>query len=389
MHRRLLLAVVLTAFAGLALAQPAAWTVGVIVSRIGPATATGVLQAHAAERFAASVATTGVFGTPLRVDVRDDAGDPARAVALAAELVADGAAAIVCCTTATATQQVAAELEASGTPLLALTAVDLEGTTWTFALAADDRTRLTAVAVDAAGEGKTSLALMTLATPFGDAATAAFERALADAGRTLAGEARYPADAGVLTPEALWIATRQPGAVVVWGLPLDLPRALDALRARGYDGHVYARPEALPAWLLERARLGGGAPRGDGDAWTGVRVPLAPAALADRLPADHPHHDAVAAFVGRALAGDPNAASPADRAVLAQVDDALVWLRAGMEQVAALGLDDGPSVRRQALRDALIGLPTQTLAAGAYAATDADRRAARWQGLVVARVGPP
>jgi hypothetical protein len=93
--------------------------------------------------------------------------------------------------------------------------------------------------------------------------------------------------------------------------------------------------------------------------------------------------------VGRTLAGDPAAASAADRATLALVDDALVWLLAAKEQVAALGLDDGLGTRRQALRDALIGLPSLPLAAGTYDATDGDRRAARWQGLVVAELGPP
>lgn len=389
MRRRLLpFLVALTAATAVAVAQPAPWTVGVIVSRTGPAATDGRLQAHAADRFADTLGRIGVFGTPILVDVRDDAGDPARAATLAAELADAGAAAVVCCTTTTATARVRAVLETAGVPLLALTDVDVASGTWTFALAPNDRTLLTAIAVDAAGQGKVALALMTLDTPFGDAAVDAFERALADAGRTVAGEARYPADADVLTPEALWIATRQPGAVVVWGLPLDLPRALDALRRRGYEGLVYVRPEALPAGPLARVRSAGVPLRGD-DLWTGVRAPLPPAALANRLPVGHPNHDAVASFVGRALAGDPNAASTADRAVLALVDDALVWLLAATEQVAALGLDDGVATRRQALRDALIGLPALPLAAGTYDATDGDRRSARWQGLVVAELGPP
>lgn len=387
MRRRLLLMLAAAATSS-AMAQPTPWTVGVIVSRSGPATATGVLQAHATERFLDTLGRAGVFGTPLAIEVRDDAGDPARAADLALGLADAGAVAVVCCTTAAATARVSAALEGAGVPLLALTDVDPSDRIWTFGLAPSDRTRLTAIAVDAAGEGKVSLALMTLATPFGDATLDAFERALADAGRSVAGEARYPADAPVLTPEALWIATRQPGAVVVWGLPLDLPRALDALRRRGYEGLVYARPESLPVAQLGRARSAGAPLRGP-DPWTGVRAPLAPAALAGRLPFDHPNHGAVADFVGRTLAGDPAAASAADRAVLALVDDALVWLLAGKEQVAALGLDDGVATRRQALRDALIGLPALALAAGTYDATDGDRRAARWQGLVVVELGPP
>ena len=389
MHRLLRTLVGLAAFvATFAAAQPTPWTVGVIVSRSGPAAAVGTLQAHAAERFAETLGLSGVFGTPIEVEVRDDAGDPARAAALALEFAEAGAAAVVCCTTAAATLRVSGALEGAGVPLLALTDVDPSGGTWTFALAPSDRARLTAIAVDAAGEGKVALALMTLNTAFGDGAMDAFERALADAGRTVVGEARYAADATVLTPEALWIATRQPGAVVVWGLPLDLPRAIDALRRRGYEGLVYARPEAVSTAQFARARLAGAPLRG-ADAWTGVRVPIAPAVLAGHLPGDHPNHAAVAAFVGRALAGDPAAANGPDRAALAQVDDALVWLLAAKEQVAALGLGDAVATRRQALRDALIALPPMPLAAGTYDATEADRRAARWQGLVVAEIGPP
>ena len=378
---------------GVVAAQPDAWSVGVVVSATGPYADVGRLQAFAAERAATELARTGVFGVPLEIHVRDDASDPRRAVTLALELADAEAVAVVCCTTPAATAQVAAALDARSTPLLALADADLSGRRWSQALVPDDRTRLTAVAVDAAALGKVRLALMTLDTPFGDATAASLERALADAGRTLAGEARYPADAEVLTPEGLWIATREPGAVIVWGLPRDLPVALDGLRRRGYTGYVYARDLAMPthAWpRLVLAGTGGDPPPSEaGDAWLGLRTAVAPAALAGRLPPDHPHAAAVAAFVGRVLGGDPGAASPADRATMARVDDALVWLLAAFEQVAALNLGDAVATRRQATYDALIAAPLVRLAAGAYDARDGDPRAARWQGLVIAAVGPP
>ena len=373
-------------------AQPNAWSVGVVVSATGPYADVGRLQAFAAERGATELARAGVFGVPLEIHVRDDASDPRRAVTLALELADAGAVAVVCCTTPAATAQVAAALDTRATPHLALADADLSGHAWSLALFPDDRTRLTAVAVDAAGLGKVSLALMTLDTPFGDATAAALERALADAGRTLAGEARYPADAEVLTPEGLWIATREPGAVVVWGLPGDLPVALDGLRRRGYAGYVFARDLAMPmhAWpRLVLASSGSDPPPSEaGDPWLGLRTAVAPAALAGRLPADHPHAAAVATFVGRVLGGDPDAASPADRATMARVDDALVWLLAAFEQVAALGLGDAVATRRQASYDALVAAPLALLAAGAYDARDGDPRAARWPGLVIAAVGP-
>jgi ABC-type branched-subunit amino acid transport system substrate-binding protein len=365
-----------------------AWTVGVIVSTSGPHAEVGRAQAYAAERTAAALARDGVFGAPFEVLVRDDAGDPRRAEALASELADAGALAVVCCTTPAATARVAETLDTRMTPHLALAVSDLAGRFWSVSLAPSDRSRLTAIAVDASGQGKASLAMMTLDSDFGVAALDAFERALADAGRSLAGEARYPADATVLTPEGLWIATRQPGAVVVWGLPRDLPVAVDGLRRRGYEGIVYARDAALPAPSWERLALAGAHAFDPDDAWTGVRVAVSPAALADRLPPDHPHASGVAAFVGRVLGGDPTVASSGDRATMAQIDDALVWLHAAFEQVAAIGLDASAVTRRLAVRDALIGAPLTRLAAGAYDAREDDPQAARWQGLVVAIVAP-
>ena len=381
---RLLIAVCALLPASVALAD--GWTVGVIVSVTGPYADVGRAQAYAAERTAAALARGGVFGAPFEVVVRDDAGDPRRAEALAGELVDAGALAVVCCTTPAATARVAAALDVRMTPHLALAEADLAGRFWSVSLAPTDRTRLTAIAVDATGQGKNGLAMMTLDSGFGGTSLAAFERALADTGRSLAGEARYRADAAVLTPEGLWIATRQPGAVVVWGLPDDLPIAVDGLRRRGYEGMIYAREAALPAFAWDRLVPAGAHVFDPDDAWAGLRTAVPPAALAGLLPPDHPHAASVAAFVGRVLGGDPNAATPAERATMAQVDDALVWLHATFEQVAAIGLDAGAVTRRLATRDTLIGAPLTRLAAGAYDADESEPHATRWQGLVVAVV---
>jgi ABC-type branched-subunit amino acid transport system substrate-binding protein len=294
----LLLALLPFALLAGARAQTQPWTVGVVVSSSGTYADVGRPQAFAAERTAAALTLRGVFGTPLRVEVRDDGGDPRRAEALANELAEAGAVAVLCCTTPAATARVAEALHARLTPHLALAETDLAGRFWSFALVPDDRARLTAIAVDATRLGKVSLALMTLDTPYGAASEAALVQALADTGRSLAGETRYPADATVLTPEALWVATREPGAVVVWGLAGDLPVALDALSRRGYVGPVYARAAALPPFALRRLGAAGAPMRDANDLWAGVRSAVAPAVLAGRLPPEHPHAAAVDAFVG-------------------------------------------------------------------------------------------
>lgn len=365
-------------------AQPA-WSVGVITSSSagGPL---GAEQAREAEFTAAALARQGVFGAPFTVDVRDDAGDTRRAEALAHDLIDAGALVLVCCTTASASERVSALAEASGVVLLSLDGASEDGH-WTFPMRPDVRTQLTAAAVFAAERGETSLALMTLDNAFGDEAADAFERALSDAGRHAAGTVRYPPTATVLTPEALWAATRVPSAVMVWGLQHDTRLALDGLRRRGWLGPVHVRPEAVPAGVWSRFEVttaGPTSPPTDGDVWWQVRSATAPVSVATLLPPEHPNREAALAALDRLTAAGVRI-DAVTLASVARVGDALVLAQRSFEQVAALGLPAGLPVAtvRQAVLDALVSAPPQSLAAGTYEARSSDARFARWQGLVV------
>lgn len=382
-----LLALLTIAVGGAARAAPDAWRVGVIVSS-SAGSALGAQQAELARVTAQALGRSGVFGVPLVVELRDDAGDPRRAEALALELVAAGVHALVCCTTPQASERVAQLAEREGVALLALDGVPDAAAGWVLALRADARTQLTAVAVDAATLGRSTLAIMTPANAFGDASVEAFERALADAGRSLAAEVRYDPGASVLTPEALLAATSLPGAIVVWGGGADSALALEGLRRRAWLGTAYVRPEALAPTGWSRLAIGSvdpSVPAARSDAWAAVALALAPVSLAEVLLDAHPNREAALAAAQRVeLAVGP--VSPLRRAELALVDDALVLLQRAFEQVAALGLGATLSDAglRQAVLDALVSAPPQALAAGTYQARSADARLARWQGLVIA-----
>lgn len=378
-----LVAVLVVALTGAASAVDV-WRIGVVVSS-SAGSALGAQQAQLARVSALALADGGVFGAPFEVLLRDDGGDPRRAEALATELVAEGALALVCCTTVAASERVALLAERVGVPLLALDGATAAGT-WTYAMRADARTQLTAMAVDAGDAGRFSLALMAPDNAFGDAAAAAFERAMADTARTVAVEVRYDAGARVLTPEALLAATRQPGAIVIWGGSDDTALALDGLRRRGWFGQTYVRPEALAATAWSRLAIGGLAaastPSGS-DPWGGVSSVLAPVSMAESLPLEHPNRAAALASLGRIEAA-VGAVPPLRRAELAVVDDALQLLHHAFEQVAALGLGAGLDAARvrQAVLDAVASASAKPLAAGTYQARAGDVRLARWQGLV-------
>jgi len=369
----------LAAFAALAAPARAAapYLVGVIVSKEGTARTAGDAQALAAVAYASRLrASGGIFGTPMSVSIQDDAGDPTQALAAAHSLVADGALALVCCTVPAAADRVAAWAEQTGVVVLSPAVLQNVAAPpyWTFSLAPRDVDALGAVVADAQAHGAGSVAVMTLDNAFGDATLKDVKALLGIAGMQLAGEARYPPGATDLTPEGLWVATRQPDAVIVWGLKRDLTLALQGLRQRGYQGPVYGRTALLRAVVggLDLSRL------------PGVRFAVPPVTVASGLAADAPCA-AAAETAARRL--DAVYHGIIDLPSAAPVYDALDLLRRGLEQVAALRLPDADlAKRRQALRDSLVGLPPTCGAGGRYDLREGEREAALPSGLAIATV---
>jgi len=359
-------------------AQAAApYRVGVIVSKEGPAGAAGDAQALAAVAYVSRLrAAGGIFGTQLLLSVEDDAGDPAQALAAAQKLLSNGADALVCCTVPAAAERVAAWAEGAGVVLLSpsvLGGVD-SAPYWSFSLAPRDTDAVAAVVADAQAHGARTVAVMTLDNAFGDSVMNDVRALVKVAGMQLAGDARYPPGATDLTPEGLWIATRQPDAVIVWGLKDDLTTAFLGLRRRGYQGPVYARTALLRAVMggLDLGRL------------AGVRFAVAPVTVAAGLAADAPCAAAAKTAASRL---DSVYNGIIDLPSAAPVYDALGLLRRGFEQVAALRLPENePAKRRQALRDSLVGLPPTCGAGGRYDLQEGKRQAALPDGLAIATV---
>ncbi len=353
------------------------YTVGVIVSKEGTARVAGDAQSLAAIAFASRLrAAGGIFGTPFQVEVRDDEGIPSKALEEAKTLIGNGVDALVCCTVPAASTRVAELAETSDVPLLSPTV--LQGVDarpyWSFSLAPRDEDALAAVVADAQARGDRSVALMTLDNGFGDAALTDLKALLKVAGLTFAGDARYPPGSTDLTPQGLWIATRQPDAVVIWGLKSDLTVALDGLRRRGYLGPVYARTALLRAVEggLDMTKL------------DGVLFAVPPITVASGLSSG-----ATCAAAARTASSRLRAVygGVIDLTYAAPVYDALDLLKQAFVQVAALRLPSGElTQRRQATRDSLIGLPPTCGAGGLYDLREGQRPALLPKGLAIAQV---
>lgn len=366
-------------------AQPAGGvSVGVIASRTGEAAGAGASQALAAFGWARETREAGgVFGVRVDVEVLDDAGSPARAAEQARRLAEGGAWAVVCCTTPAATAAVSAVAEELGLLHLALSdpsplTVSTRGSTyWTFTLWPTEVDALSAAVADALAAGRGSFALMTTDDGYGDAVADALRSLVGYAGMRLVREERFATGATELRPEALLVATSQPGAVAVWASGPDTATAVSALRARGYEGLVYVRPAlAAPA-----------SPRLPAATYEGVRFPLPPVYVADALPPAYVCRAEVAAATERIaqLYG-----GVADVPAAAGVVDALDLVAAAIEQLYLMQLppDSSLPVLRQALRDAAVGLPPRCGAWGQLDLQEGRTSAVVAGSLVGVEVGP-
>lgn len=366
--------------------------VGVITSRTGAGSGPGVAQwllttAHDADLRARG----GVFGVNVRFELRDDRSTPADAQRHAQELIDAGALVIVCCTTPLATRAVARTAEEEGVTLLAPTTFDSAASYpyWAFSLAADDTDAMAAIVADAYRENRSSLALMALDGPTGDAAEADLSSLLAVVGASISHHERYAPGVAELRPEALLVAASQPGGVVIWGLVDDLLVAHDALRRRGYEGNVYARTALLAPGTspLPWARL------------LNLRMAVPPALAPPTSPPQTndpsaPRHGvwgsagacAAAAYLdAKRLSDVPGALGHA--IATAPFLAALDLIEAGLEQLIALQIPTAdPAVLRQALRDALVGRPAHCTGAGLIDLRDGSANALDPGGLAIAAV---
>jgi len=374
-----LVLVLLGTLTGGAWAQPqAAIRVGAVVPLSGAHAPTGAVQRAALE---ASVQALHATGVTLELTLADSRSSPEVAAVQAAALVVEGVHALICCTTPEEAARVTPSAAAAGLPVLTLAPPPTGGDAyWLFPLSAGEDAQLERLLLEATLH---PFGLMAPAGQSGDLA----ETLLAPA---RVGTARYPPDRTPLTPEALWVATREPMSVVLWDEGAGTVRAAEALRTRGYAGDVMVRAaiwEQLNA--LERAKL------------TGARSVVSPALLGYTLADTHPSKAAVSSF-RRALVSVPDGllGETALAAGAAAWDAALLLGRAA-EQVLvySLGPADanshhGVGASRSALRDALVGLGPVTGAGGSYDFQEDGSGGLRPDSLVLAewrsgRLRPP
>ena len=232
---------VLMLMASVASAQ---YKIGVIISQSGQATLMGQQQAKAAQLFIRQLQTQGAFAKSLEIILRDDASSPQETLEQAKDLIENhGVLALVCCTLSANLSAISEYL--NGQPIITLSPSDLPASTgWMFTTKPNLERLLQSVILQLSAKNQQSIGVMTP-----DSMSASVENALAlllsPGGMRLGVSQTYSPDATVLTPEALWVATRLPETVLVWGLAQDSALAYKALRERGYERDIILNPALL------------------------------------------------------------------------------------------------------------------------------------------------
>ncbi len=342
--------------------------VGAVLSLTGVDADVGRAQEAALRAWQKGAQTRGLS---VEIFTADDRSNPERAAVQAAQLLEDGVHALLCCAQEVAQGRVSPLIQDAEVLTLSLSPLTADSAQnyWLFSVAPGVTAQLETIVLRA-GSRSNTLALMGLEGEIGDAAADLIRRS----GMRLVAEERYPPEVEVLTPEALWVATRQPGAVLVWGGLADTQVAAVALSQRGFTGRIYISPEVYAqASALERADL-----RGAATVTNAVSV-------SGTLPRTHPTYGETRRFIS-ALSATYGTSRPSVEGAYAW--DALSLLRRAFEEVLAYNRlePENTAATRQALRDSLVGLGPLTGAAAVYDFLEADHGGVQPDSLVTATI---
>ena len=310
-----------------------------------------------------------VFGRNIQLIIRDDASLPANTLREAQYLVeTENVLALVCCTLETQSKAISDYVQTQN--ILTIATSDIPDDEWLFTVKPDTRRYIQSIMLQLSRKGQQSIGVMTLDNSFGDTVQNALDMLLTPGGMQLAVLQRYRPDVTVLTPEALWVATRQPSSILVWGLQQDTTLAYNALRKRGFEKDVILNPALLDGVTIPTF-------------YNNAVFPV-PAVMVPTLPDTQPNYLESFRFV-TAMATNYGPNRVGFRGAYAY--DAVILVEHALEQALTFGIPaDDTANLRFALRDALIGMPAYKGAAAVYDYSDSDNIGVDPYSLVLAKV---
>ncbi|WP_162908411.1 ABC transporter substrate-binding protein, partial [Allorhizocola rhizosphaerae] len=228
--------------------------VGANLELTGTGSTLGKLQEQALQVGAQALNTSGfAFGDTrlaMRLVVKDNGGDPARAAEASEQLIThDRVSAIIGGTTVETAMSMITVAEQRKVPLLCLNSGDemtipLPQRKFVYKLGPNATDVAEVLARELQQRQFGGAALLASADGHGEAGARALPRAFASAGLALAASARLPAGGRAYTDAVKQIVASKAKAVVVWALAPVSAAAVAALRGGGYTGKIFLDPGA-------------------------------------------------------------------------------------------------------------------------------------------------
>lgn len=170
---------------------------------------------------------------------------------------------------------------------LAANAAIIDGATWIFKTAQNDKVVIEKMVDDMSAKGYQRIALARDSSGFGEGVAELFTELGSDKGIKIIATQKFEPDATDFTAQMVNIRDAKPDAVVIWGIPPAASLAQQAYRRVGPDAPVYQSHGIGNQAFLDAA----------GPAANGLLAPLGRLLVADQLSADDPQKEVIATFI--------------------------------------------------------------------------------------------
>lgn len=378
-HIRSLLAVLLTLTLSLASAQTV--RIGAVASATGPASALGEPEANTFRLLQDQLNEAGgIAGVPVEIIFLDDATETSQAVTNVRRLISEEEVhAVICCTITANSLAIIDTVQEAGVPTVSMAASasiiePVEERYWVFKTPQTDRLMIEGIVEDMQAKGFETVAFMGLDDAYGEGGLTEFQTLAEEAGIEILTTERHGRNDTNVTPQALRVVSRQPDAVLVWGVVRDSALVVNALRDRGYEGQIYvSHGTGNPEFLT----LGG-------DAIEGTLLPIGPMIVAEQLPEDSAIKPVALEYISdyEAEFGEGTASTFGGHA-----QDAVKLLELAITEVIESGADlSDVEATRAAIRDALEGLEPYVGIGGVFDFTESDHLGLDERALVLVEI---
>ncbi len=264
---------------------------GVVLDITGAGATLGVAERDTIEMLAERVnADGGIDGRQVEVIIEDDQSTEDGAAKATSKLLSSDQVDILIGASRTGPSLAMRPLaEQAEIPMISLAANQkiVDGSTWVFKTAQNDRVVLERMVDDMKAQGFHKIAVARDASGFGEGVPEMLAEIGEPAGIEIVTVEKFAPDATDFTAQMVNIRDSDPDAVLIWGIPPAAALAQQAYDQLGADKPVYQSHGIGNQAFLDTA----------GDSAEGLRAALGRMLIADQLPDDDPQKPVVTGFI--------------------------------------------------------------------------------------------